>query len=39
LPEDVLEKQFDLRRYIISDAGKKILNKYDHIIQQHGPKM
>lgn len=39
LTEDVLEEQFTLRRYLINDTGKKLLNKYDHIIQQHGPKL
>lgn len=39
IPETQLAKLFPLRRYQITDSGKKILIKYDDIIKRHGPKM
>lgn len=39
LPEEKLAAAFSLRQYAITEAGGKLLDKYDAIIQQHGPKM
>jgi len=39
IPEPKLSKLFTLRRYQITEPGKKILTKYDDIIERHGPKM
>lgn len=39
LTPETIEASFDLRRYQITNAGKEILNKYQDIIQKHGPKM
>lgn len=35
---DKLEKYFTIRKYEITKEGTKLLEKYDSIIQKHGPK-
>lgn len=37
--EEKLAKQFSLRKYKSTPSGKELLEKYDAIIQKHGPKM
>lgn len=39
IPNDKLEKMFELRKYKSTSLGKDLLIKYDYIIQKHGPKM
>jgi hypothetical protein len=39
IPETKLSKLVKLRRYQITEAGKRILLKYDDIIARHGPKV
>lgn len=38
LSNEQLENEFNLRQYTITDVGKKLLVKYDDIIQKHGLK-
>lgn len=38
LSEEDLESSFTLRKYVLLDEGKKMLAKYEDIIQKHGPK-
>ena len=37
--EENLSLEFDLRKYEITETGKTLVEKYDKIIQKHGPKM
>ena len=39
IQEKELSKEFTLRKYMITSAGAKVLEKYEDIIQKHGPKM
>lgn len=39
IPKERLEELIELRRYKITKKGSEILEKYDDIIQRHGPKM
>ncbi len=39
IPEEQLASQVSLRKYEITPIGQAILDKYDDIIQKHGPKM
>lgn len=39
VPEEKLEEQFAMRRYAITPEGSRVLEKYDDIVQRHGPKM
>lgn len=39
LNQHEIEEQFEERLYGITDAGLRILETYDAIIQEHGPKM
>lgn len=39
IADSKLEDKIELRRYKITALGSEILNKYDDIIQSHGPKM
>lgn len=39
IPEEKLDLEFDLRKYEITLAGKQLVEKYDNIIQKHGPKI
>ncbi len=39
LTEDQLANDILLRKYQITPEGEKVLQKYDDIIQKHGPKM
>lgn len=39
MPQEKLEAAFAMRKYEITEVGSRLLEKYDDIIQQHGPKM
>lgn len=38
ISEEEVAKEFELRKYRILPEGSKVLEKYDDIIQRHGPK-